>query len=138
MAGLLNLVPRYLPRYGMAPDWAARHAAARARLHRDHCVLITVIFEADVDAQGGAYATGVLVLMTSAAVAVTLSRAERRQRALASAFGLITAGLRLHDGRQRRRAAGRHARSPRSSSSRSSPRRCISRVLRPTELRDRR
>ena len=73
MAGLLNIVPRFLPRYGMAPEWAAREAAAGAGVHGDRLCRDDASFDADVDAQGGAYATGVLVLMSSAAVAVTLA-----------------------------------------------------------------
>ena len=88
MAGLLNLIPRYLPRYGMAPHWA-RAVRPLALILTLGAFIITIIFDASVDAQGGAYATGVLVLITSAAVAVTLAARHARQRGLTIAFGLI-------------------------------------------------
>ncbi|MFJ9632736.1 amino acid transporter [Streptomyces sp. NPDC101175] len=92
MAGLLNLMPRYLPRYGMAPHWA-RAVRPMVIVFTLIAFLVTWIFDASVDAQGGAYATGVLVLMSSAAIAVTISARRARQRNWTIAFGVVSAVL---------------------------------------------
>jgi hypothetical protein len=89
MAGMLNLMPRYLPRYGMAPHWA-RAVRPMVLVFTAVAFLVTWIFNADVDAQGGAYATGVLVLITSAAVASTLAARRARQRGWTIGFAVIS------------------------------------------------
>lgn len=94
MAGLLHLIPRYLPNFGMAPHWASRTRALVLVLFIV-CVVVTCVFRADVEAQAGAYATGVLALILSAAFAVTVALWRERRGAdrivTCGYFALVTA-----------------------------------------------
>ncbi|HLQ45956.1 MAG TPA: hypothetical protein VK137_14550 [Planctomycetaceae bacterium] len=82
MSGLLNLVPRYLPRFGMAPEWASA-LRPLVVLFTFINLLVTAIFRANVEAQGGAYATGVMVLISSACVATVIDQYRKRQGSVA-------------------------------------------------------
>jgi hypothetical protein len=88
MAGLLHLIPRYLPRFGMAPRWAALSRPLVLVLFVID-VIITLVFGASVEAQSGAYATGVLVLILSAAFAATLALWRERRWALGFYMGIV-------------------------------------------------
>ncbi|GAA1302116.1 amino acid transporter [Planotetraspora silvatica] len=89
LTGLLNIVPRYLPRYGMAPDWA-RAVRPLVLVFTAIAFGITILFGAQVEPQGGAYATGVLVLILSAAIAVTLTVFRAGRTVAGAGFGLIS------------------------------------------------
>src|SRR6266850_4764288 len=90
MAGLISLVPRYLPRFGMAPQWVSYRRPLVILLFAI-TVIITLVFQADVQAQAGAYATGVLMLMLSAGVAVALALWHEARRVLSIYFWIVSA-----------------------------------------------
>jgi hypothetical protein len=90
MAGLINLIPRYLPRFGMAPRWVSYRRPLVVALFVI-AVVVTVVFNADVEAQAGAYATGVLVLMLSAGVAASLALWKESRRTVSMYFAIATA-----------------------------------------------
>ena len=84
MAGLLNIVPRY----GMSPEWGSA-VRPLVLLYTAVSFAIAIRFGASTTTQAGPYATGVLAMMTSAAIAVTLATRRGGSRLGTLGFGVV-------------------------------------------------
>jgi hypothetical protein len=73
----------------MAPEWG-RAVRPVVLVYTVISIGITIAFGADVNAQAGAYATGILAMMVSGAVAVTISAIRHRHRGAAVGFTVLT------------------------------------------------
>jgi hypothetical protein len=73
----------------MAPEWS-RAIRPVVLVYTAISIIITIAFQADVDAQAGAYATGILAMMVSASVAVLISAIRRRRGAAIVGFAVLT------------------------------------------------
>ena len=78
------MVPHFLARFGMELRWA-RKVGAVQHLFNGVILLVTVVFHASVTDQQWAYATSVLVLLTSASVAALLDAGRPLARPARSA-----------------------------------------------------
>jgi hypothetical protein len=73
----------------MAPRWVSYRRPLVLVLFAA-AAAVTLVFQASVEAQGAAYATGVLVLMLSGALAVALALWRERARLSSAYFWLVT------------------------------------------------
>ncbi len=76
ITGLTTLLPQFLLKFGMQFNWVHRWGVLFMAFALTNLV-ITLVFHADVNSQRGAYATGVLVLISNACVATVASRWPR-------------------------------------------------------------
>ncbi len=95
--GLRDLIPPYLHRLGMELNWS-KTVGALLYLFSALKLLVTVYFQADLDAQRNAYATAVLALLTGAALACAIHRWKSRPAAprvlrVPWLFGTFTLGF---------------------------------------------